>query len=322
MSDNLKIWERVEQPPDWALKTITGGRLKGKTDINPQWRYRAMTEVFGPCGDGWWFTVDKQWLEPGANDEVCAFVNITLYTEDCEKGIPGNGGSMFVASERTGLHTTDEAYKMATTDALSVAMKHLGVAAVIYQGGDATKYSPNPASGPPKKSSTRKPDKKETDENDKKLVAEATFNETWDKVMESIGEDDADNIKALRRKFFKTTTEKSSAFLAMTDSTAGMNAKEVRLITAMLTKGSVKVAGFCAGPVPDPQDPENKEKATDWRKELGLSSLGVETCAVCNAALTEAEKSSCAIAKLPGHWCTKHVAEGVKKAQEAKSETV
>ena len=305
MSDNLKIWEQVEQPPGWALKLITGGRLKGKTDINPQWRLRTMTEVFGPCGNGWWYTVDKQWLEPGANDEVCAFVNITLYTEGCEKGIPGNGGSMFVASERTGLHTSDEAYKMATTDALSVALKHLGVAAVIYQGGDATKYSPNPVSGPPKKSGTEKQGKKETDENEKKLAAEAAFNTAWERVMESIGEDDADNIRALRRHFFKTVTEKSSAFLAMADSTAGMDSKEVKLLTAMLTKGDglAKTAALCLG---------------EWRTELSLPSLGVETCAVCNAALTEAEKTSCSIAKLPGYWCTKHVAEGVKKAQEAK----
>jgi hypothetical protein len=157
----------------------------------------------------------------------------------------------------------------------------------------------------PRKSGTKKQGKKETDEAEAKLAAEAAFNAAWDKVMESVGEDDAENVKALRCKFFKTTTEKSTAFLAMTDSTAGMNAKEVKLITAMLTKGDglAKVAGLCAD---------------KWRKELGLVSLGVEACEVCNAVLTDAEKTSCAIAKLPGHWCTKHVAEGVKKAQKMK----
>ena len=305
MSDNLRIWAQVEQPPDWALKTIQAGRLKGKTDINPQWRLHAMTDQFGPCGDGWWFTVDRQWLEPGPNGEVSGFVNITLYTEDCDKGIPGTGGASFIADERNGLHMSDEVFKMALTDALSVAMKFLGVAARIYYGAAATKYSPSPAPEPPKKSGTKKQGNKETDENEKKLAAEAAFNTAWERVMESIGEDDADNIRALRRHFFKTVTEKSSAFLAMADSTAGMDSKEVKLITAMLTKGDglAKTAALCLG---------------EWRTELSLPSLGVETCAVCNAALTEAEKTSCSIAKLPGYWCTKHVAEGVKKAQEAK----
>jgi hypothetical protein len=311
MSDNLKIWERVEQPPEWALKTIQAGRLKGKTDINPQWRLHVMTEVFGPCGQGWWFTVDKQWLEPGANDEVAAFVNITLYTDDLDKGVPGTGGASFIASEKHGLHTSDEAFKMALTDALSVAMKFLGVAARIYYGAAATKYSPNPASGPPaqKKTGTKKQAAKEVNEEENKLKAEAAFNTAWDKVMDSIGEDEEDNAKVLRQHFFKSVTEKSSAFLAMSDSTAGMNAKEVKLITAMLTKGDglAKTAGLCAG---------------KWRTELGLPSLGVEVCEVCGETLTPAEKSSCAIAKLPGHWCTKHVTVGVKKAQELKNETV
>ena len=89
----------------------------------------------------------------------------------------------------------------------------------------------------------------------------------------------------------------------MADSTAGMSSKEIRLLTSMLTKGHIKVEGLCAG---------------EWREKLGLPSLGVEVCEVCSKALTEAEKASCAIAKLPGYWCTKHVSVGVKKAQEKK----
>ena len=41
---------------------------------------------------------------------------------------------MLVTKERDGLRTNDEGFKMATTDALSVAMKMLGVAADIYAG--------------------------------------------------------------------------------------------------------------------------------------------------------------------------------------------
>lgn len=46
--DNLAIYNKVRQVPDEAKKRITGGRLNGMTDINPMWRIKAMTELFGP----------------------------------------------------------------------------------------------------------------------------------------------------------------------------------------------------------------------------------------------------------------------------------
>jgi hypothetical protein len=41
---------------------------------------------------------------------------------------------MYIAKEKSGLRTNDEAPKMAVTDALSVACKMLGVGADIYRG--------------------------------------------------------------------------------------------------------------------------------------------------------------------------------------------
>lgn len=140
--EHLNLYQKNEKPPQWALKTITGGRLNGKTDINPQWRYLALTETYGLCGFGWKYEVTKQWIEKGEKDEVCAFVNINLYVcvnDKWSEAIPGNGGSMFVSLEKNGLYTSDEAFKMATTDALGVACKMLGIGAAIYSG---TKYEP------------------------------------------------------------------------------------------------------------------------------------------------------------------------------------
>ena len=57
MSDNLSIYNALKQPPKEALRAIQGGRLAGKTDINPQWRYKALTEQFGPCGIGWKYEI-------------------------------------------------------------------------------------------------------------------------------------------------------------------------------------------------------------------------------------------------------------------------
>jgi hypothetical protein len=143
--ENMKIWNSVKRPPAMALKTIGAGRLKGKSDINPQWRMQAMTEAFGPCGIGWKYSIEKLWTEPGTDGQFFAFalVNVCVKTVDgWSECIPGIGGHMLIVKESSGLHNNDEAYKMAVTDALSVALKALGVAADIYAGlWDGSQYT-------------------------------------------------------------------------------------------------------------------------------------------------------------------------------------
>lgn len=143
MAENLDIYNAVRDVPADAKKAIRGGRLNGKTDINPMWRIKTLTEHFGPCGIGWSYEITKQWLETGHGGEIAAFCNINLYV--CVNGvwsraIPGTGGSAFVASESKGLYTSDECFKMALTDALSVACKALGFGADVYWEADSTKY--------------------------------------------------------------------------------------------------------------------------------------------------------------------------------------
>ena len=143
MSKNLKIWDALKTPPKEALKEIDGGRLKGMTDISPQWRYKAMTEQFGPCGVGWKYEVVRVWNEPGSEDQVFAFAEVKVTIRDGDnwsEPIPGIGGSMLVNMEKAGLHASDEAYKMAITDALSVALKMLGVGADVYMGISDSKH--------------------------------------------------------------------------------------------------------------------------------------------------------------------------------------
>ena len=143
MDENLKIYNAVRVVPTEAKRSITGGRLKGKTEINPMWRIKILTDQFGPCGIGWYYEVTKQWLEPSGN-EVAAFVNINLYIKvagEWSKPIPGVGGSMFVENQKSGVYVSDECYKMATTDAISVACKQLGIGADVYWDADKTKYT-------------------------------------------------------------------------------------------------------------------------------------------------------------------------------------
>lgn len=141
--DNLTIYNEVRSVPDSAKRRIEAGRLKGKTDINPMWRIKALTEKFGPCGFGWKYVITNKRLEQGANGEVAAFLDIDLFVKAdgvWSDAIPGTGGSAFVAKEKNGPYTSDECFKMALTDAISVACKALGFGADVYWEADKSKY--------------------------------------------------------------------------------------------------------------------------------------------------------------------------------------
>ena len=143
--DNMEIYKRVQSVPANAQKPIQAGRLRGKTDINPMWRIKTLTEVFGAAGFGWYYDIVKQWTETGANGEISAFCNINLYVksgDEWSKPIQGTGGASYIAAEKNGLYTSDECFKMALTDAISVACKALGVGADIYWNADSdNKYT-------------------------------------------------------------------------------------------------------------------------------------------------------------------------------------
>ena len=141
--ENLAIYNAVRSVPDSAKRRIEAGRLKGKTDINPMWRIKALTETFGPCGFGWKYVITDKRLEQGANGEVAAFLDIVLFVKAdgvWSDAIPGTGGSAFVAKEKNGPYTSDECFKMALTDAISVACKALGFGADVYWEADRSKY--------------------------------------------------------------------------------------------------------------------------------------------------------------------------------------
>ena len=130
---SLEIWNKLKSVPADALKKIEAGRLKGRHDISPVWRYERMTEIFGVCGIGWKYEIDSlHWVDAGP--EKMVYVQINLYVKDENKWsapIPGFGGDFAIQQERAGLHSNDEALKMAVTDALGYAMQKLGPAALL-----------------------------------------------------------------------------------------------------------------------------------------------------------------------------------------------
>lgn len=136
--ENMEIYERVRSVPKEAQKPFNNGKFSG-TDINPMWRIKKLTEIFGPAGIGWWTEDVRYWLEPGSDGSIAAFCSLSLrFVLDGKTSQPvhGIGGNVFVRKNST----SDEAYKMAYTDALSIAAKALGVGADIWFQNDRSKY--------------------------------------------------------------------------------------------------------------------------------------------------------------------------------------
>ena len=201
---NKATYDKLSKVPAEMTKKITGGRLNGLTDIKPQWRYQILTEVFGLCGFGWKFTIDRLWTEKGSGEQVFAFANITLYVKDGDvwsDGIQGSGGSMLIVSESKGLHNSDEGFKMAITDALSTACKMIGVGADIYMGLPATKYD----------NVESKPEVKK----EEKPVYKSVLDENIEDAMKVAGIDKKRLLELVDENFKKkysslTTTEKQT----------------------------------------------------------------------------------------------------------------
>lgn len=141
--NNMETYSQFASVPDNAKKPISAGRLKGMTDINPMWRIMMLTERYGPCGTGWKYVITDKQIVAGADGVMCVFMDIGLFVKEngeWSDAIPGTGGSQLVSKENKGLYTNDECFKMALTDAISVACKALGMGADVYWASGRTKY--------------------------------------------------------------------------------------------------------------------------------------------------------------------------------------
>lgn len=140
----------LSKVPSDALKEIGFGKLKGKSDINPQWKIEAMTEQFGLCGIGWYFDITDVTTIPLQDGQLLIYMTVKVYVKEGDGwSMPavGCGGDFLVQLEKGQLKGNDEGYKMCLTDALGNAFKCFGVAGDVYRGrmNGATKYSRVPS---------------------------------------------------------------------------------------------------------------------------------------------------------------------------------
>ena len=82
---NMDLYNQLKTPPSDALKPIGFGNLKGKSDINPQWRYEALTNALGVCGVGWKFEYVDHFTQELPSGELMVFVQVKLYIKDGEQ---------------------------------------------------------------------------------------------------------------------------------------------------------------------------------------------------------------------------------------------
>ena len=161
LQKNVRFYHQFMTTPKDAQKSFNNGRFSG-TDINPMWRIKVLTEVFGPSGFGWWTqNVKYEFKEadvtpppqkPGdpvtPQKETSVFCELELIVKDPETGevsqpIYGVGGNTYIQWGKYGPRASDEAKKMAYTDALSIACKSLGIGHDIWYSNDRTKYTMN-----------------------------------------------------------------------------------------------------------------------------------------------------------------------------------
>ena len=144
----LGLYESLREVPAEAQKPFDNGKFKG-TDINPMWRIKRMTETFGPCGIGWYTEIVHRSLHQSTDEKtICAFIGLNLYVNvdgEWSKPIYGEGGNTMSSFNKkwSSIDTSDEAFKMAYTDAFSNATKQLGLGADIWFANDkshSTKY--------------------------------------------------------------------------------------------------------------------------------------------------------------------------------------
>lgn len=141
MSSNTELWDRLGRTDPAHTKQFKRGGGFAGTAIKPMWSYRRMTEEFGPCGTGWGVGEPSFQVVTGPEGEVLVFCTASIWYGADRATVFGVGGDKAVGKNKYGLQTDDEAFKKAFTDAITNALKMIGVGADVHMGMfDDSKY--------------------------------------------------------------------------------------------------------------------------------------------------------------------------------------
>ncbi|MFJ3409471.1 hypothetical protein [Pseudomonas protegens] len=148
---NTRIWDQVDVTDPSVTKDFSGmGGFKG-TAIKPTYLMRKATEVFGPCGEGWGWSVLEDRFDEGGPLQAptkewpdAPRINAKLHTLKIELWYLGKDGQKctiqhyghtpFVYFQSGKIMTDWEAAKKSLTDAIGKCLQPLGFAADIHMG--------------------------------------------------------------------------------------------------------------------------------------------------------------------------------------------
>lgn len=134
------LWDRLGKTDPKHTKSFQrAGGFKG-TAIKPMFSYRRMTEEFGACGEGWGINEPSFQVVP-ADGEILVYCTVSIWHGTKDKIVYGVGGDKVVGKFSSGLKSDDEAFKKSFTDAVTNALKLIGVGADVHMGMfDDNKY--------------------------------------------------------------------------------------------------------------------------------------------------------------------------------------
>lgn len=135
----LDLWNRFADIDPKFTKKITGKPYQG-TSPSPQYVIRCLTEMFGPVGVGFGWSVTSEGFQP-LGEEILHWCRIRFWHGSPENGYEAYGQTKALMNTRNGQMSDEDAPKKSLTDAIVKAASHIGIAANIFLGRwDDQKY--------------------------------------------------------------------------------------------------------------------------------------------------------------------------------------
>lgn len=142
-AENKTLWDKAFKTDPQHVKPITGKTYQGNSP-KPYWIIQRATEIFGPCGIGWGFTVSNERFEQWGETDVAHACLVTVwYKWNGERGeVCQMGQTKAAYKTNAGKFLVDEdAAKKSVTDGMVKALSLIGFAGDIFSGRwDDSKY--------------------------------------------------------------------------------------------------------------------------------------------------------------------------------------
>lgn len=148
---NRKVWDVVSRTDPEFTKPVSKGNFSF-TAIDGYYSVLRATELWGPFGQGWGYTLEHETISIWKNQHIAKVVLTLWYMAKTDTGTDTTYqrvecGPVIAMNEITRItsqgreQVDEEAFKKATTDALTKALSYLGFSADVFLGAfDDNRY--------------------------------------------------------------------------------------------------------------------------------------------------------------------------------------